>query len=140
MSMTEPKTNWQDRIRQHRMQQDSGEEDSNTRSRSRVEHIISDFMYHPYTELVVFFLITLSIALLLMELSTPQMDTAGWMGSLMNGGKNHHIFLMTDFVLTIIFIVEYVIKLLIAGDRLYYVRSTWIDLLAILPIFSFFPQ
>ena len=136
--MTEPQSNWQERIRQHRMQEDSGEDSANTRRRNKFEHFVSDFMYHPYTELVVFFLITLSISLLLIELSMPLTDTDGWMGSLMSGGKNHHIFITTDFVLTIIFIVEYVTKLLVAGNRFHYIRTTWIDLLAILPIFRVF--
>jgi voltage-gated potassium channel len=136
--MSNSDENWQKRFRQHRMLQDCGDASSGSRNKSSIQKIFSNFAYHPYTELGTFILIILSLILLLVEVSIPKDPTGSWMGVLAEGGTYYKEFIYADLILTVLFALEYIIKLWVANSRLHFFRSTWIDLLAILPLFRVF--
>ena len=98
-----------------------------------------EFWYHPYTELVIFALIIISVLMLFVEISIPTGEPIGWMGGLAAGGVVG-IFFWADAFITLIFVVEYVSKLWITprGRKWFFVRNSWIELLALLPILRVF--
>lgn len=97
-----------------------------------------EFWYHPITELLIFLLILVSILLLVLELLS-ETPTPGWIGGLVRG-ESEGWFFYVDLVITFVFLMEYLFKLWIAprGRKWFFVRHSWIELLAVLPIFRFF--
>jgi len=94
------------------------------------------FLYHPATELVIFFLILISIGLLVMEIATVESASAGWIGVFL--GRTEGLYFWADVFITVCFAVEFALKLLVAPRRLYFIRSNIIDLLSLLPILRVF--
>ncbi|MFT5685211.1 MAG: voltage-gated potassium channel [Myxococcota bacterium] len=94
------------------------------------------FLYHPVTELVVFGLILVSIGLLIAEITTVENASAGWIGVFT--GRAEGLYFWTDVVITVCFVVEYLLKLLVAPRKLYFIRQNIVDLLALLPIMRIF--
>lgn len=97
------------------------------------------FWYHPLTELAIFALIILSVGLLLLEISLPSDSPVGWLGGMATGTITGWFF-WADAVITLIFVVEYFSKLWIApkGRKWFFVRNSWIELLALLPVLRVF--
>ena len=96
------------------------------------------FWYHPYTELGILLLVTLSVLLLIIELSLPSGQPAGWLGGATAGDWGGWL-VWTDLAITCVFVVEYLSKLWIApsGRKWFFIRSSWVELLAILPVLRF---
>lgn len=107
--------------------------------RTRLKRRAYEFWYHPYTELAIFGLIMLSILFLFAEVAIPTGEPIGVLGGLAAGGVVG-IFFWADMVITLFFVVEYVSKLWITpkGRKWYFVRHSWIELLAILPVLRVF--
>jgi voltage-gated potassium channel len=93
-------------------------------------------LYHPYTELTIFALILASIGLLVAEVTVSDDTSGGWMGLLM--GRAHGTFFWVDVFITACFVVEYLLKLIVAPNKRYFFRANIIDLLALLPIMRIF--
>lgn len=93
-------------------------------------------LYHPVTELTIFALILISIALLVAEISMSHEGAGGWMGILM--GRAHGAFFWADVLITACFVLEYLLKLIVAPNKRYFVRANIVDLLALLPIMRIF--
>ncbi len=98
-----------------------------------------EFWYHPYTELAIFALIIISVSLLMIEVSIPTDEPVGWLGAAATGQVTGWFF-WADGVITLIFLVEYLSKLWIApkGRKWFFVRNSWIELLAVLPVLRVF--
>lgn len=95
-------------------------------------------MYAPATELVIVVLIVFSVALLTAEvLSNDGQQGGGWLGALA-GEREADWFLWADVTLSALFAIEYFGKLALAPRRWFFVRTHWIDLMAILPILRIF--
>lgn len=94
------------------------------------------FLYHPYTELIIFALILVSISMLVIEVTVFDDGSGGWMGLLL--GRSHGVFFWADVVITLCFVVEYVLKFIVAPSKRYFFRANLIDLLALLPILRIF--
>lgn len=94
------------------------------------------FLYHPITELVIFFLILTSIGLLVAEITTVESASAGWLGVFM--GRTQGMFFWADVLITVCFAIEFALKLLVAPRRLYFIRNNIVDLLSLLPILRVF--
>ena len=94
------------------------------------------FLYHPITELTIFALILVSIGLLVGEITLTDSATGGWMGVMM--GRAHGAFFWADVIITLCFVVEYLLKLIVAPNKRYFFRANFIDLLALLPIMRIF--
>ncbi len=96
------------------------------------------FLYAPTTELTIVALIVVSVVLLTAEVLTNDGNQGGgWLGALA-GRYEADWFLWADVSLSALFAVEYVSKLVLAPRRWFFVRTHWIDLLAILPILRVF--
>lgn len=97
------------------------------------------FWYHPFTDLAIFALILISVGLLLFEIASPTERAVGWMGGLATGTAEGWVF-WVDGGITLFFVIEYASKLWIApsGRKLFFVRNSWIELLALLPVLRVF--
>lgn len=104
---------------------------------SKFKRAVFEFIYDPKTELSIFFLIVLSITLLVVEVSMPAKGPVGWLGSI-SAREAKGWFVYLDVVFSLIFLAEYLIKLWIAPRKFYFIRNNIIDLLAILPILRVF--
>lgn len=91
-----------------------------------------DFLYHPASELFIFFLITVSIVMLGIEVSIPKAGPVPWLGGV-DADVARERFFIGDMVISGFFLAEYVLKLLIAPNKWLFFRRNWIDFLAILP-------
>jgi voltage-gated potassium channel len=94
------------------------------------------FLYHPTTELLLFALILVSVGLLVAEVITVETASAGWIGMFM--GRSQGLYFWADVVITLCFVVEYLLKLLVAPQKGYFVRQNIVDLFALLPIMRIF--
>ncbi|MDG1479428.1 MAG: ion transporter [Myxococcota bacterium] len=94
------------------------------------------FLYHPTTELMLFALILLSIGLLVAEVTTVETASAGWIGMFM--GRSKGLYFWADVIITLCFVIEYLLKLLVAPRKRYFIRQNIIDLFALLPIMRIF--
>lgn len=88
-------------------------------------------LYHPATELAIVGAIVLSVSLLVVELilgvqSSHEVDT--------QLGIPRGTFMLIDVALSIVFIIEYALRLWIAPARAAFVRTHIIDLIALLPV------
>lgn len=105
---------------------------------SRLKRRLFDVVYSPPAEIVIFVMIVLSIGLLVVELSIPSHEEAGsWLAGLDPGGEQGWFFWL-DVSFSVFFLLEYLLKLWIAPRKWYFVRTHWIDLLAILPVLRVF--
>jgi voltage-gated potassium channel len=122
------------RMRDLQFEQEMGEsyEDA-SKSQGPLKRKIYDLAYHPATELVIFFLVIVSIALLVIEVATPKSGPVGWMGGL-SAGEISGGFFWADVAISSLFAVEYSVKLWVAPRKWYFIRRNWVDLLAILPV------
>ena len=93
-------------------------------------------LYHPYTELLIFGLILTSIGLLIAEISVVDASHQGLLGLVF--GRSQGLFLWADMLITLVFVSEYLLKLLVAPDRVAFFRRNLLDLLALLPILRVF--
>ena len=129
--------NWVGRFQQHRLNQDTGHNILRELKDSPLRLKILLFFYHPYTELISFLLILFSVTVLVMEMLHPEGTGVGWMNSDIDNTERR-VFLLADLIVTILFAVEYVAKLLFISHRREYFKATIVDLLAILPLFRVF--
>lgn len=98
-----------------------------------------EFWYHPYTELAIFTIIIVSVSMLLIEVASPTDRPVGWMGGVA-GGTITGWFFWVDAAITLFFVIEYASKLWIApaGRKWFFIRHSWIELLALLPVLRVF--
>lgn len=129
--------NWVERFQQHRLSQDTGHNVMRELKASPVRLKLLLFWYHPYTELFSFFLILLSVSVLVIEMIHPEGSGVGWMNSDFDNTERQ-IFLLADLIATIVFAIEYVAKLFLINHKKEYFKATIVDLLAILPLFRVF--
>ena len=94
------------------------------------------FLYHPVTELTIFLLILTSIGLLVAEITTVETASAGWLGVFM--GRAEGLYFWADVVITVCFVVEYLLKLRVAPRKAYFITQNVIDLIALLPVMRIF--
>ena len=104
---------------------------------SALKRKVMGFMYDPKTEIALLLFILLSIILLIIEVSLPSHGPPGWMGSASVKEVTSGFFYL-DVGFSVLFAMEYLIKLWVAPRRMYFVRHNIIDLLAILPILRIF--
>ena len=105
----------------------------------RFKRWVFEVMYHPRTEVVIFFLILASIILLVIEVSLPSdaHTKGGWIGAMTRGGERSWFFYL-DVGFSVVFLLEYGIKLWIAPKKWFFIKSNWVDLLAIMPVLRIF--
>ncbi len=96
-----------------------------------------DALYAPRTEIGIFVMIVLSIVLLVVELSMPSSGErrSSWVTGM---GQEAGWFFWLDVGFSIFFLLEYVLKLWVAPRKWYFIKTHWIDLLAILPVLRIF--
>lgn len=104
---------------------------------SPIKRKIFEFIYAPKVEIGIFLLIILSIVLLVIEVSLPVEGTIGWLQG-MTAEEAKRFFFKIDVFFSVIFLFEYLIKLWIAPRKWYFVKTNWIDLLAIIPVLRVF--
>jgi voltage-gated potassium channel len=85
------------------------------------------FLYSTPAEILVYLLIILSVGMIAVEISQPEMVT-----------KYHVLFEYSELLFIGFFSIEYVLKLVVAKDKWLFFRRYFIDLLAILPFLRFF--
>lgn len=106
---------------------------------TRTKRALADFLYEPRTEIAIFLMIVLSIGLLVFELAIPSQNAMQTSDSWLTGFQGETgWFFWLDVGFSLFFLVEYVLKLWVAPRKWYFVRTHWIDLLAILPILRVF--
>ncbi len=100
---------------------------------------LMEFLYAPRTELFIFLVIVLSILLLVFELSLPSEVTdksSSWLTGIKTGETGWFFWLDVSF--SLFFLLEYVLKMWVAPRKWYFIKTHWIDLLAIFPILRIF--
>ena len=85
------------------------------------------FLYSTPIEILVYLMILLSVGLLSMEVAAADLIA-----------ENARLFDILETSFTIFFVFEYVLKMLVAKDKLLHFRNSILDLLAILPFLRFF--
>ena len=109
---------------------------------SALKRRVFDVVYSQPFELGIAVLVVASVALLVFELlASPEGGHTGWMGqvdSLLGAELEATAFFWLDVGITLVFAVEYTLKLWIAPRKWYFVRYNWIDLISILPILRIF--
>lgn len=124
-------------LRQREIRGDLGANYDAIARSSPLKRRIFEFVYSPRVEIAIFFLIVISILLLIVEVSLPTTGSVSWLGE-MPIKQAGRLFFWVDFGFSMIFLVEYLIKLWIAPRKWYFVKTNWIDLLAIFPVLRIF--
>ena len=94
------------------------------------------FLYNPTTEIVVMVLVVFSIVLLMLEIASP--GTGGMMGSFVRKTDSKGFMYWSELIVTLIFAIEYGLKIWVAPLKLRFIKATWLDLMAIMPLMRVF--
>ena len=135
--MKHQELNWIERFQQHRLNQDTGHNITRELRDSPLRLKLLLLLYHPYTELFTFILTIFSITVLILEMLQPGSNSVGWMNSDFDNAERLFFF-VADLIITILFAAEYCIKMIVIPYRAKFFKSTFVDFLAILPLFRMF--
>jgi len=124
-------------MRQRDIRADLGANYDTIARSSPLKRKIFEFIYAPKVEICIFVLIVFSILLLIIEVSLPISGPVDWLGG-RDAKELKSFFFNLDVVFSVAFLFEYLIKLWIAPRKWYFIKTNWIDLLAIFPVLRVF--
>lgn len=127
--------NWVNNYRQHRTRQDFGCNPYKRHQNKPGKIALLNFWFHPYTEWTSLGIIFISIVLLFTQMEIEHTHSVSWMTA---HRTQLSIFNWIDLGITLFFIVELILKILIAPNKWYFIKNSFIDILSILPIFRMF--
>lgn len=126
---------WIQNYRLQRIRQDYGENALKTHQHASGKIRLLRLWFHPYMEWTSLFIILLSVGLLFWEMSLEHSHSVSWMSA---HKDQLSILNWIDLCVTLFFIVEFTFKLMLAPKKSFFVKNSFVDILAILPIFRVF--
>ena len=127
--------NWINNYRLHRIQQDFGSNAFKEYQNQPGKIALLKLWFHPYTEWTNMGIILISILLLFAQMALEHNHSVSWMTA---HRTQMSLFNWVDLVLTLYFIVELAFKIILAPRKWFFIKNSFIDILAILPIFRMF--
>ena len=125
--------NWLTQYRLQRARQDFGENVYVAYKGQPAKLRLLNFWFHPYMEIWSLVLIFTSLGLLFWDMSIEQIDQ-NWA----QHPKTHLMISYADFTITLFFLIEIICKVLLAPNKVLFLRKNFIDVIAVLPLFRVF--
>ena len=126
---------WINNYRLHRIQQDFGSNAFKEYKNQPSKTALLKLWFHPYTEWTSMGIILISIVLLFAQMTIEHNQSVSWMTA---HRAQMSVFNWVDLILTLFFIVELAFKVILAPRKWYFIKNSFVDILAILPIFRMF--